>query len=131
MTMNRRLSVYNRYEGETFRSLLESSWAKAFDAAGIAWSYEPTRLVVGNRTYLPDFYLDGIGYLEMKPVVPTLPQFFLAARFAEFDGGPFYFFVGYPDCRNGEPTFFTAKRILAARGVRVAFVSCSSPVRWQ
>src|SRR5262245_42546061 len=44
------------YAGEHFRSRLETLWAQAFDAAGLAWSYEPARFVLGGGTYLPDFW---------------------------------------------------------------------------
>lgn len=56
-----------RYKGYQFRSVLESRWARWFDAAGIRWCYEPH----GFTGYLPDFYWLGEAgcYVEIRPVL--------------------------------------------------------------
>lgn len=57
------------YKGVLFRSSWEVRTAKALDALGIAWEYEPQRFYFkGERfTYLPDFYLPTKGvYWEVK-----------------------------------------------------------------
>ncbi len=57
-----------RYEGCLFRSRLEARWAVFFDVWGLKWRYEPDSFVLpSGRAYLPDFFLDGIGYVECKP----------------------------------------------------------------
>lgn len=60
--------IETRYEGYRFRSRLEARWAVFFDIWGVKWQYEPdTFKLPSGRCYLPDFYLDGIGYVECKP----------------------------------------------------------------
>jgi len=55
------------YKGIRFRSSYEVRVAKALDAYGIAWEYEPKRFNLGTCSYLPDFYLPGLGvYWEVK-----------------------------------------------------------------
>lgn len=57
-----------QYAGCAFRSRLEARWAVFFDALHIKWRYEPDAFrLPSGRCYLPDFYLDGIGYVEIKP----------------------------------------------------------------
>jgi len=55
------------YAGISFRSSYEVRLAKAFDAHGIRWKYEPTRFNLGTCSYLPDFYLPDLEtYWEAK-----------------------------------------------------------------
>lgn len=55
------------YNGKTFRSSYEVRFAKALDARGIKWEYEPKRFDLGECTYLPDFYLpDTEEFWEIK-----------------------------------------------------------------
>lgn len=62
------IAIETTYQGYRFRSRLEARWAVFFDVWGVKWRYEPDgfRLPSG-RNYLPDFYLDQIGYIEIKP----------------------------------------------------------------
>ena len=55
------------YADVQFRSRLEARWAVFFDALGVPWEYEPEAFTDGRRSYLPDFWLPGIGYFEVKP----------------------------------------------------------------
>jgi len=56
-----------KYNGSIFRSTYEVRFAKAFDALGIRWIYEPRRFDLGTCTYLPDFYLPDFNtYCEVK-----------------------------------------------------------------
>ena len=56
-----------RYKNITFRSTWEARLAKALDARGIEWEYEPERFDLGETTYLPDFFLPKTqNYLEVK-----------------------------------------------------------------
>jgi hypothetical protein len=55
------------YHGQWMRSSYEVRVAKALDALGIRWEYEPERFDLGSCTYLPDFYLpDEAMYVEVK-----------------------------------------------------------------
>ncbi len=55
------------YKGISFRSSWEVRVAKALDARGVEWSYEPKRFDLGECTYLPDFYLpEDDAYGEVK-----------------------------------------------------------------
>lgn len=73
-------AIETSYKGYRFRSRLEARWAVFFDAAGIAFKYEPEGFekswthtdTEGNDTvtltqYLPDFYLPGSNtWVEVK-----------------------------------------------------------------
>lgn len=58
-------SLNTKYAGCLFRSRLEARWAVYFNAAGVAWEYEPQGFEVTERLacstdtfpYLPDFWL--------------------------------------------------------------------------
>jgi hypothetical protein len=86
------------YAGVCFRSRLESLWARAFDAAGLRWSYEPMEYVLGNRTYLPDFYLADLdAYAEVKPVFPDPVEYALCSALRLESGCGVYVLIGHPD----------------------------------
>jgi len=59
---------------ELFRSTLEFRWALAFEFLKIEWHYEPNRFPLPNGTYLPDFYLPEIGWIEIKPTFEELKE---------------------------------------------------------
>jgi hypothetical protein len=64
-----RRSIPTEYNGRTFRSKLEASWALAFDTLGVAWEYEPKGHYFGRQFYLPDFWLPrSRQYVEVKGV---------------------------------------------------------------
>ena len=48
-------AIETEYRGFRFRSRLEARWAVFFDAAGIAWEYEPEGYDCDGVLYLPDF----------------------------------------------------------------------------
>jgi hypothetical protein len=50
------------------RSALEARWAIFFDTLGLKWKYEPKPC----KFYTPDFHVEGIGYVEIKPSVRLL-----------------------------------------------------------
>jgi hypothetical protein len=57
-------------KGVVTRSTLEAHWAKFFDLAGLEWHYEPRVFLLGDgTTYRPDFYVEGLGYIEIKPSI--------------------------------------------------------------
>lgn len=57
-----------------FRSRLEARWALFFDRRGLRWEYEPFKFPVDAKgvTYTPDFKVDGIGIIEIKPYFEAL-----------------------------------------------------------
>lgn len=57
-----------------FRSTLESRWAMAFELLKIDWHYEPNRFPLPNGSYLPDFFLPEIGWIEIKPTFEKLKE---------------------------------------------------------
>ena len=61
-------AIETTYRGYRFRSRLEARWAIFADTLGLQWTYEPEgfELYDGSR-YLPDFLVDGIGWIEIKP----------------------------------------------------------------
>jgi len=67
------------YKGIEFRSSWEVRVAKAFDALGIVWTYEPRRFFLGRRSYLPDFYLPAENvWWEVKGYFPASAQRLIA-----------------------------------------------------
>lgn len=59
--------TWSEYRGVKFRSTWEVRFAKAMDALGVEWIYEPERFDFGDCTYLPDFLLPASGeYVEVK-----------------------------------------------------------------
>lgn len=83
--------IETRYKGYRFRSRLEARWAIFFDALGLRWEYEKEGFFLpSGKRYLPDFYISGLGFFEIKP----LPD--------DFHGGP----VWAPD-ESPESEFFT------------------------
>jgi len=60
--------IETKYKGYRFRSRLEARWAVFFDALKIKWEYEPEGYDLGQfGCYLPDFYIWGFGFAEVKP----------------------------------------------------------------
>lgn len=57
----------HEYAGITFRSTWEVRFAKALDALGKKWTYEPKRFPLGGCSYTPDFYLEeDDAFFEVK-----------------------------------------------------------------
>lgn len=62
-----RRSIPTRYGKALFRSKLEADWARAFDALGIQWRYEPEGRYFGDVFYLLDFHLPQVDqWVEVK-----------------------------------------------------------------
>lgn len=67
------------YSGVHFRSTLEARWAVFFDVLGRSWDYEPAEYpVCQGHNYIPDIYVLGLGWVEVKG-----PPFLSAASFAK------------------------------------------------
>jgi hypothetical protein len=65
-------AINTRYKGYNFRSRTEARWAVFFDAIGLKWEYEKEGYVLSNgQRYLPDFYIPGWGWIEIKGDWPT------------------------------------------------------------
>ena len=59
------------YKGFHFRSRLEARYAVMFDAAGLAWEYEPEGFELPSGRYLPDFYIPKWdAFIEIKGKTP-------------------------------------------------------------
>lgn len=53
-----------------FRSMLEAKWSVFFDSIKVKWQYEPEKFYLpDDMIYTPDFYLENIGWFEIKPSV--------------------------------------------------------------
>ncbi len=50
------------------RSALEARWAIFFNTIGLKFQYEPREV----KYYTPDFFVDGLGYIEIKPTIRLL-----------------------------------------------------------
>ncbi len=51
------------------RSALEARWAIFFRELNLKWKYEPHLLRADRLKYLPDFHIEGFGYVEIKPTL--------------------------------------------------------------
>ena len=94
-------AIPTSYHGHTFRSKLETRWARVFDLLGIPWEYEPEARRTDHGGYLPDFYLPamkGGTWLEVKPterrVAPEDPRWL---EFAIQRRQPLVIAFGLPD----------------------------------
>jgi len=61
-------SLGTLYKEIVFRSRLEARWAMFFDLIKLKWYYEPFIFELSTQqTYRPDFYVDRVGFFEIKP----------------------------------------------------------------
>lgn len=85
-------TVYNHYR---FRSRLEARWAVFFDAAGIAYQYEPEGFELDGIRYLPDFWLpDLYCWVEIKGQYPASEEITKAFRLSIATQRDVYIFYG-------------------------------------
>ncbi len=70
MPKRRIKAIETRYKGCRFRSRLEARWAVFYNALGLKWEYEKEGFELPSGRYLPDFYLPGIGWIEIKGADP-------------------------------------------------------------
>lgn len=111
-TQEHKISVV---DGVTIRSALEARWATFFSAFGLKWEYEPTsfRLRDGH-TYTPDFKIEGLGWLEVKPTVGLLKESVRKMQqwFSEHPDLELYAFCSdRPRFRHGEVVMFSKRKI--------------------
>lgn len=62
------------YRGVRYRSVLEAQWAYMFGHFDIRAKYEPEQFQTDRGPYTPDFLLEEIGYVEIKPLKPKGAQ---------------------------------------------------------
>lgn len=65
-TATRITAIETSYKGYRFRSRLEARWAVFFDHMKWSWKYEPQGYDIGGDRYLPDFWVEQIGWVEVK-----------------------------------------------------------------
>lgn len=70
MRTDHKLTVFTLADGTaiTTRSALEARWAVFFTELGLPWTYEPGRI----SGYLPDFSVERLGLIEIKPTIALL-----------------------------------------------------------
>lgn len=74
MRIPHRLTVFTLADGSTIttRSALEARWTIFFNELGLKWEYEPKRLQFRGGFYTPDFKVEGLGFVEIKPTLNLL-----------------------------------------------------------
>lgn len=102
-------SIETEYNGYRFRSRTEARWAVFFNAAGIAFNYEPEGFVLDGKPYLPDFWLPDAGlWLEVKGQSPTPAESSLCKRLATESGHDCLIAVGPPRQDGGVFVYYAA-----------------------
>lgn len=102
------------------RSYSETRWAAMLDALGIAWLYEPDKVLTRHGFYKPDFYLPNAQlYLEVKGAHPTAIEIEKARDLQENTGIPVFF-------SHGRPTFYDGE----LRGGTISYFSNNLAVRF-
>lgn len=56
------------FKGVRYRSVLEAQWAFVFDHFDIRAKYEPKQYETDRGPYTPDFLLEELGFIEVKPL---------------------------------------------------------------
>jgi hypothetical protein len=114
--MNSIKAISTRYNGYLMRSRLEARWATFFDALDIKWEYETEGFQFDGYSYLPDFYLPGLGiWCEIKGVLDGSKALELANAFRLNDkaicvvvgtpGDEKIYFYGWDTCENGSGAY--------------------------
>lgn len=88
-------AIETRYRGYRMRSRLEARWATFYDALGLGWVYEPEGYILEDGAwYLPDFKIEGIGWIEIKPEEFTRDEWMKLGRLCDETGIPGFMFAG-------------------------------------
>jgi hypothetical protein len=75
MKMERREHRLAVVDGVTMRSTLEARWAVFFGCLRLKWQYEPRTFDLNTAgRYTPDFRVDNLGWVEIKPTVDHLRE---------------------------------------------------------
>lgn len=85
-------AIPTTYGDVVFRSRLEARWAVFFDSMGLRWAYEPEGFILpSGERYLPDFKVQDIGWLEIKPLIKRASKLFDDEIDApHYGGSPFF-----------------------------------------
>jgi len=97
------------WHGVVFRSTLEARWAFVFERCGWAWTYEPEAIHLRGdkgRRYLPDFWIDDLDYVEIKPAAPTAREAMRCSLLARETGRLVWCIYGPP--RDARATLYSA-----------------------
>lgn len=95
-------AIPTEYKGYKMRSRTEARWAYVLDCTGIVWNYEKEGYDIGNKWYLPDFFLQttikGIDtvIIEVKGDKPTEDEVYKASQLSELLGIPVMILYGTP-----------------------------------
>jgi len=91
-------AIETHYNGYRYRSRMEARWAIFFDAMNIQWQYELEGYILGNRSYLPDFFLPTVEmYGEVKPKPFNAREKAVAKQLARESGKPVLMLIDVPD----------------------------------
>lgn len=83
--------IKTEYSGIIFRSTWEARFAKALDARGIGWAYEPKVVDLGPCSYVPDFDIPTFGcFAEVKGYLDERSERKLALYKARFPEKPIW-----------------------------------------
>lgn len=84
------------YANRRFRSRVEARWAVFFDALGIEWDYEREGFALPSGPYLPDFWIEGLGWAEVKGGDFTHDENRKCRELTEMTGQPCFRLNGLP-----------------------------------
>jgi hypothetical protein len=127
-------AIPTEYRGITFRSALESAWARTLDHYGITdWEFEPqtVQLASGQR-YVPDFRLPSLNaWLEVKG--PHMLRTGKVREFAAEQGRGVIVLLGFYAQRRylGPATRPQSMQWLDALGYDTRFTRCPECEAWQ
>jgi hypothetical protein len=122
------------YQGVSFRSTLEASWACTLDGLGIEWEYEPwSYRLAGGETYMPDLWLPVLRtVIEVKGghMQRAAKPAQLAAEWA--DSGVIVLLGFAPGRTSQSPYSWESKlKWRDALGYDTRLALCSGCQRWQ
>jgi hypothetical protein len=93
--------IETEYFGFSFRSRLEARWAVFYELIGVKWDYEPEGYNLDGVLYLPDFHIERVGWIEIKPVEPTKEETEKAERLCKATKESVYTFFGSVNGSSG------------------------------
>jgi hypothetical protein len=126
-------AIPTEYRGITFRSALESAWARTLDHYGIAWEFEPeTVRLASGKHYTPDFRLPGLRtFIEVKG--PHMLRANKTAEFARGEGPQVIVLLGFSSLQRTVTDCLWQGYIqwLDPLGYDMRFTQCGSCPAWQ
>jgi hypothetical protein len=126
-------AVPTLYRGITFRSALESAWARTLDHYGIAWEYEPETVALeSGKRYVPDFRLEDLStWIEVKG--PHMLRADKVREFARAEGTGTIVLLGFYALRRylGPALMPDSMQWNDALGYDSRFARCPDCQAWQ